>query len=302
GTQAADVGGEFERQHWDGTVGKVDAGPAQARFLIERAVFGHVLRHIGDVYLQFVIAVFESANEDRVVEIAGCLAVDRNNREVAIVAPPTLLARADHVLDRLSFRERLCREVVRQVVLADHDLDVDPEVFFVAEDFNHSASRILRRRRPVGNFDVDDHAVEVVPVCAPGGLVSKNAVDVFSCSAAVPGASRVGVPPTSARARRPLDCRRDAGGTVERVFVLLFGYFGILHPLRDYYFLTDLFVDGCDIVVARAVVERADHRRVRAIDGADDAAFGAAVRTDRAYFDQDLITVHGIPDEWRGNE
>ena len=36
--QAADVGREFERQHGDGAIGKIDAGTAQACLLIERGV------------------------------------------------------------------------------------------------------------------------------------------------------------------------------------------------------------------------------------------------------------------------
>ena len=36
--QAADIGREFQRQHGNGAVGEVDAGAAEAGFLIERAV------------------------------------------------------------------------------------------------------------------------------------------------------------------------------------------------------------------------------------------------------------------------
>ena len=49
--QAANVGGEFERKHGHGAVGKVDAGAAQAGFLIERGVGRDVLRDIRDVHL-----------------------------------------------------------------------------------------------------------------------------------------------------------------------------------------------------------------------------------------------------------
>ena len=63
--QAADVGGEFERQHGDGAVGKVDAGAAQAGFLIERGVGRDVLGDVGDVDLQFVIVVGEHADAGR---------------------------------------------------------------------------------------------------------------------------------------------------------------------------------------------------------------------------------------------
>ena len=49
-------------------------------------------------------------------------------------------------------------------------------------------------------------------------------------------------------------------------------------------------------------MEDTNHRGVGAVDGADDAAFGAAVGTDVSDFDQDLIAVHGGADLVRGDE
>src|ERR1035441_10800542 len=54
-------------------------------------------------------------------------------------------------------------------------------------------------------------------------------------------------------------------------------YVGDFHPWRDYDFLRYFFVDGLDVVAAVSVVEDADHGRMRTRQGADDAAFGAAV-------------------------
>ncbi len=54
----------------------------------------------------------------------------------------------------------LGRELVRQVMLADDDLDIDAEIVGVAQDFDHAAHR---RRASLGvfeQFDIDHHAVQ----------------------------------------------------------------------------------------------------------------------------------------------
>ena len=84
--QAADVRREFEWQHRDGAVGEVDAGASQAGFLVERGLGRYVLCDIRDVDLQFVVSVFEFAHMHGVVEIAGGFSVDRDDREIAVVA------------------------------------------------------------------------------------------------------------------------------------------------------------------------------------------------------------------------
>ncbi len=76
----------------------------------------------------------------------------------------------------------------------------------------------------------------------------------------------------------------------------------VLHPWGDYDFLGYFFVDGLDVVVAVSVVEDADYRRMGTRQGADDAAFGAAIGTDGTDFDQDAVTVHGGCGGVRRNE
>ena len=46
-------------------------------------------------------------------------------------------------------------------VLADDDLDIHAKIIFVADDLNHSPSRILSRRRPVGNLDINHCVFQV---------------------------------------------------------------------------------------------------------------------------------------------
>ena len=54
------------------------------------------------------------------------------------------------------------RKEVGDVVLADHDLDVDAEVVGVAEDFEDAAARLAVERGPVGDLDIDDEIFEIV--------------------------------------------------------------------------------------------------------------------------------------------
>ena len=61
-------------------------------------------------------------------------------------------------MDRLRFFDHFGREAVGQVKLADHDLDVDSEVVFFAENFDDAAARLLRGAWPVGDFHVDYYA------------------------------------------------------------------------------------------------------------------------------------------------
>ena len=46
-----------------------------------------------------------------------------------------------------------------QVVLADNDLNVNPEVVFVSENFDHTSARTLCRGRPVGDLYIHHHTV-----------------------------------------------------------------------------------------------------------------------------------------------
>ena len=75
-TQAAQVGGELDRQHGHGAVGEIDGGSAQARFQVDGRAFAHVVRNVGDVDLQFEIAVRHAAHGDGIVEVARGFAVD----------------------------------------------------------------------------------------------------------------------------------------------------------------------------------------------------------------------------------
>ena len=63
-----------------------------------------------------------------------------------------------------------------QVKLADHDLDVDAEIVFFAEDFDDAAARLLRGGGPVGDFHVDYHAFEILPVGVDCSLFADDSI------------------------------------------------------------------------------------------------------------------------------
>src|SRR5262249_44620227 len=132
GAQAADVGGKFQRQHGHGAIGEVNAGAAQARFLIERRIRSDVVGDVGDVHLQLEVAVFEAGNEHGIVEVASAFSVDGDNRQVAKVAPLAQLGGGDDGLDGLGFIQDFRRKPVREMEFADNDLDVDAEILFIA--------------------------------------------------------------------------------------------------------------------------------------------------------------------------
>ena len=60
------------------------------------------------------------------------------------------------------FGQHLVGEDARELVLADHHLDVDAEVVGIAEDFDDAADGRARGRGPTGDFDIDDEAFEIV--------------------------------------------------------------------------------------------------------------------------------------------
>src|SRR5215472_9168395 len=168
--EAAEVCGEFQRQHRYRAVGKVDAGAAEAGLLVERAAGRDVLPDVGDVHLQLEIVGGQHSDEDGSVEVAGCFSVDGDDGQRAEVAAPLEFVSGDGGGNLLCFFQSGRGEVVGEMELADGDFDVDAEVVFAAEDLDYFSSRALCSARPVSDFDVDGYAFEVGPVRVTRGL------------------------------------------------------------------------------------------------------------------------------------
>src|ERR1700691_890073 len=129
--------------------------------------------------LQLEIAVVEMAHNDGVVEIARCLSVDSDDGQGAEVAAMVKFCRRDDGWDVLRLFQRGCGKMMRQMELADGDLDVDAEVVLPSQNLNDSAPRTLRGRWPVSNLNVNHHAFKVIPLRASSGLITQHAVDGF---------------------------------------------------------------------------------------------------------------------------
>ena len=98
---------------------------------------------------------------DRVVEIARCFAVNRDDGQIAEIAPPV----------EIRFRGTCCRRCrasaidfigknVRQMMLADHDFDVDADFARTPENFDHASRRRQPALRKPRDFDIHNGAIQ----------------------------------------------------------------------------------------------------------------------------------------------
>ncbi len=132
GAQAADVGRELLRQHGNGAVGEVDGGAAQPGFQIERRTGGDIMRHIGDVDLQFeddvcIVTRTASSKSRAVSPSMVTMGRSRKSRRRATSA-------ASRCATSCAFSSTSSGKRCGDVMLADHDLDIDAEIIWVAED------------------------------------------------------------------------------------------------------------------------------------------------------------------------
>ncbi len=106
-------------------------------------------------------SVGRSVDEDGVVEVSCGFAVDGDDGQAAEIPPAGNFGEVE-MGDGAGFGEHFFRKDARELVLADHHLDVDAEVVGMAQDFDDAAHGGPRGRGPGGDFDVDDEAFEVV--------------------------------------------------------------------------------------------------------------------------------------------
>src|ERR1700736_430546 len=119
------------------------------------------MAHVGNVHVQFVIAVRQALHPDGVVEIAGGLAVDGYDVHCAEIFASNQLLRPNGDGDLLGLIQDLQGESVRNMMLANYDLDVDAEVIRVSKNLDDAPDGVLVTLWIFEDFDVDDHAVEV---------------------------------------------------------------------------------------------------------------------------------------------
>src|SRR6185437_105692 len=167
-TQAANVSGEFQRQHGNGAVREINGGSALARFFVNGRAIVHVLGHVGNVDLKLIVAVIEPRDQHGIVKVARGLAVNGHDREVAEVAARGDFLLRDDGVDLLRFFQHLRWENVRDMVLADDHLHVNAEIVFIAENFGDASAGALGGGRPLDDFYFDDDVFQVIPGFALG--------------------------------------------------------------------------------------------------------------------------------------
>ena len=125
--------------------------------------------------LELIAAVGTVGDEDCVVEVSCRLAVDGDDREAAKIPTTRNLGEVE-MGDGAGFGEDFFRKDARELMLADHHLDVDAEVVGMAQNFDDAAYGGAGWRGPTGDFDVDDQALEGVVRGGGGSLGAQDAV------------------------------------------------------------------------------------------------------------------------------
>ena len=69
-------------------------------------------------------------------------------------------------LKSLRLLQHFDRKLVRQMVLANDDLDIHAEIVRVAEDLHHPPGWALGRRRPARDLHIHHQAFQIVPFAA----------------------------------------------------------------------------------------------------------------------------------------
>ena len=125
--------------------------------------------------LEFITAAGALGHQNCVVEIAGGFAVDGDDGQAAEVA-----AAVGFRLVEMGDAARLCQHIVwkdaRQLVLADHHLDVDAEVIGIAENLDDAAHGRTRGRGPTGDFDIDHQALKILARLGRSRFSAQNPV------------------------------------------------------------------------------------------------------------------------------
>ncbi|MCY1418457.1 hypothetical protein D9M71_340180 [compost metagenome] len=156
--QRAETIGEDFRQHRDDPLGEVHRVAAFGRFLIQRRTDLDVVGDVGDGHVQFPATALARLGIDRVVEVAGVLAVDGDEGQGAQV-DALLFVLFHHLrLELGRFLFHALRPDMRKVVAAQRNLDFHPRRHVIAKNFDHFALGLAVHTRP----DVDAYLDELV--------------------------------------------------------------------------------------------------------------------------------------------
>ena len=174
GVQRAQAVGQRFRQHRDDPAREIDAGAALERVIVQRVAGPHVVADVGDRHQQaparalaLARAQFNRLTVDGVVEVAGVLAVDGDQRHVAQVDAVFQVALANHVGQARGLLAGGFGEFHRHVELAHRDLDLHAGIVDLAQHLGHAAQRL----RVAGGLrhDLDRHHLPVLGAVGVAG-------------------------------------------------------------------------------------------------------------------------------------
>ncbi len=119
------------------------------------------MAHVGDVHMQSPVPVLQFFDAHGVVEIARRLAVDGDDVKGPEIRAAGDLFGRDGSRNRTRLFQHVFRKAMGNMVRADQDLNVDPEVAGLSQDLDHAPRRSLAVLTKVDDLDVDDHAFQI---------------------------------------------------------------------------------------------------------------------------------------------
>ena len=158
-TQGADVVAQDLGQHGNHPVHQIHRSTAVVGFVVQRSTFLDVMRNVGDVHPDEVVAVFQFVERKGIVEVLGVGRVDGKGRRVPHVAPTGDLLLGDFDGQGGGFGFDLLRKTVRKPVFGQDGVDLHFVFAGTSQDVEDTADGVVGLVGPLGDFDHDFVAV-----------------------------------------------------------------------------------------------------------------------------------------------
>src|SRR6185369_1148373 len=146
-----------------------------------------MLGDVRDVDLQLVVPVRQFANQHGVVKITRGFTINRNDRQIAVVAASTQIGGGNCLGNISCLLDHFGWKTMWQMVFANDDLDVDAEIIFVAQYLDNTAPWVLGSARPVGDFDIDHNTFQVFPIGVVSNFITDDPMLLFPALGSVRG-------------------------------------------------------------------------------------------------------------------
>ncbi len=152
------------RQHGHDALGEIHRVAAHLGFGIQRRADLHVARYVGNRHVELPAAGEQTQLArlgfaiDRIVEVASIFTVDGHERQMAQIDAVFLVLLFDFRLELGSLFEHCLGPYMRDIVGTQRDIDLHAGRHVVAHHFDHVALRLEARRRPMGDFHLDELA------------------------------------------------------------------------------------------------------------------------------------------------